>query len=94
MAAAAEPLITASFSAASSAQGMRWEGCQRSSCQRALTLNQGGTLSGTPRSTGRYLFLVQAIDQAQNRSTISALSLNVAATVATPSTPGRNCQPA
>jgi MYXO-CTERM domain-containing protein len=55
----------------------------RSSIPAGLTLNQGGTLSGTPRSTGRYLFLVQAIDQAQNRSTISALSLNVAATVAT-----------
>jgi hypothetical protein len=55
----------------------------RASIPAGLTLNQDGTLSGTPRATGRYLFLVQAIDQAQNRSTIGALSLNVAQTVST-----------
>jgi MYXO-CTERM domain-containing protein len=60
----------------------------RASIPAGLTLNQDGTLSGTPRANGRYLFLVQAIDQAQNRSTIAALSLNVATTVATSSAGG------
>jgi uncharacterized protein (TIGR03382 family) len=55
----------------------------RASIPAGLTLNQDGTLSGTPRANGRYLFLVQAIDQAQNRSTIAALSLNVAQTIST-----------
>jgi MYXO-CTERM domain-containing protein len=55
----------------------------RASIPAGLTLNQDGTLSGTPRATGRYLFLVQAVDQAQGRSTIAALSLNVADKVAT-----------
>ena len=45
MAAAVEPLITASLAAASSAQGVSWSCCQRSSCQRALTRNQGGRMS-------------------------------------------------
>ena len=45
MAAAAEPLITASLAAASSAREMSEGGCQRSSCQRVLTRNQGGRMS-------------------------------------------------
>src|SRR4029077_11656630 len=61
----------------------------RASIPAGLTLNQDGTLSGTPRATGRYLFLVQAIEQAENRSTIAVLSLNVADKVAT--APGGGC---
>src|SRR5262249_4833763 len=45
MAAAVEPPITASLAAAAGAQGMRWLGCQRSSCQRPLTRSQGGRIS-------------------------------------------------
>ena len=45
MAAAAEPLITASLAAAASAPGMSWLGCQRSSCHRVLTRNHGGRMS-------------------------------------------------
>jgi uncharacterized protein (TIGR03382 family) len=55
----------------------------RASIPAGLTLNQDGTLNGTPRANGRYLFLVQAVDQAESRSTIAALSLNVAEDVAT-----------
>jgi hypothetical protein len=42
MAVVVEPLSTASRAAASSAQGSSWSCCQRSSCQRTLTRNQGG----------------------------------------------------
>jgi hypothetical protein len=45
MASAVEPLIRASLAVASSAEGLRLPGCQRSSCHRVLTRNQGGRMS-------------------------------------------------
>jgi len=49
----------------------------RSSIPPGLTLQLDGTLEGTPSASGEYLFLVQAIDQGQNRSNISSLFLVV-----------------
>jgi hypothetical protein len=49
----------------------------RASVPNGLSLGQDGTLSGTPQARGRYSFLVQAIDQSQNRSAIGRLSLDV-----------------
>jgi uncharacterized protein (TIGR03382 family) len=56
----------------------------RASVPPGLTIQLDGTLSGTPSSSGEYLFLVQAIDQAQNRSTISSLFLVVQDNVPNP----------
>jgi hypothetical protein len=58
----------------------------RASIPPGLDLLLDGTLEGTPTASGNYLFLVQAIDQAQNRSNIQALYLIVSDTY--PKTPG------